>query len=234
MAEPFASSVNSFLHERLYDFTGASTFVATTLFSLFSSHPDIMQRLNSFTWVSISNDPFLRNLIVSTAVIAWAVRLKHGSLKSLFVVVSQFTQFDILVTLHQARFFSLYPHPSGSIPPFPFIQGTCAPCMSYHVPQAGKDVRFDPVRNNKFKFFTFWHIQGLWVFITTMPVHVSNFCRQSSRGEPPAWNALDSVGLVIWAVGLFVEIIADQQKSTFRKQQHGSKQQKWICSGLWA
>jgi hypothetical protein len=107
--------------------------VATTLFSLFSSHPDIMQRMDSFTWVSISNDPFLRNLIVSTAVIAWAVRLKHGSLKSLFVVVSQFTQFDILVTLHQARFFSLYPHPSGSIPPLPFIQGTCAPCMSYIV-----------------------------------------------------------------------------------------------------
>jgi steroid 5-alpha reductase family enzyme len=194
-----------------------------------------MQRLNSFTWVSSSNDPFLRNLIVSTAVIAWAVRLKHGSLKSLFVVVSQFTQFNIVVTFHQARFFSLYPHPSGSIPPY--IQGICVPTFSWFVNdgrQAGKDVRFDPVRNNKFKFFTFWHIQGLWVFITTMPVHVSNFCRQISRGEPPAWNALDSVGLVIWAVGLFVEVIADQQKSTFRKQQHGSKQQKWICSGLWA
>ena len=91
----FASSINSFLHERLYDFTGASTFVAATLYSLVSSHPDIMPRLNSFAWGSPSNDPFLRNLIVSTAVIAWAVRLKHGSLISLFVVVSEFTQFNI-------------------------------------------------------------------------------------------------------------------------------------------
>ncbi len=149
-------------------------------------------------------------------------------------MVSQFTQFNNFATFHQARFFPLYSHPSGSMPLLPFIQGTCAPCMSHHVPQAGKDVRFDPVRNNKFKFFTFWHIQGLWVFITTMPVHVSNFCRQISRGEPPSWNAVDSVGLVIWAVGLLVEVIADQQKSAFRRQQHGGKQQKWICSGLWA
>ena len=121
----FASSINSFLHERLYDFTGASTFVAATLYSLVSSHPDIMPRLNSFAWGSPSNDPFLRNLIVSTAVIAWAVRLKHGSLKSLFVVVSQFTQFNIVVTFHQARFFSFYSHPSGSITPFQFKRFVC-------------------------------------------------------------------------------------------------------------
>ena len=95
-------------------------------------------------------------------------------------------------------------------------------------------MRFDPVRNNRFRFFTFWHIQGLWVFVTTMPVHVSNFSRHISGGEPPAWNWVDSVGLAVWAAGFAVEVIADQQKNTFRKQNHDSKHRKWISSGLWA
>ncbi len=100
--------------------------------------------------------------------------------------------------------------------------------------QTGRDVRFDPVRNNKFRFFTFWHIQALWVFVTTMPIHVLNFARHISGVEPPAWTAIDSVGLAVWVAGFAVEVIADQQKSAFRRANSGSKHPKWICSGLWA
>ena len=103
-------------------------------------------------------------------------------------------------------------------------------CNLHDVEQAGKDDRFDPFRDNKWKFFTFWHVQALWAFVTTMPVHVCNFF----RGQPQAWNAVDSIGLALWALGFAVEVIADQQKSTFRKQHRDSKDSKWICSGLWA
>jgi steroid 5-alpha reductase family enzyme len=103
-------------------------------------------------------------------------------------------------------------------------------CILHDVWQAGKDDRFDLVRNNKFRFFTFWHIQGVWVFITTMPVHVCNFVRE----RPPAWNFVDSIGLALWVIGFAVEVIADQQKSAFRTQNRDSKDPKWICSGLWA
>ena len=35
-----------------------------------------MQRMNSLTWTSLHSDPFFRNLIVTAAVVAWAVRFK--------------------------------------------------------------------------------------------------------------------------------------------------------------
>jgi hypothetical protein len=70
----FTSSINTSLHERLYDFTGASTFVATTLYSLVSSHPDVVERMNSFFKTLSFNDTLVRNLIVTAAVVAWAVR----------------------------------------------------------------------------------------------------------------------------------------------------------------
>ncbi len=108
----------------------------------------------------------------------------------------------------------------------------CGVCDAFA--QTGHDVRFDAVRNNKFRFFTFWHIQGLWVFITTMTVHVSNFSRHISGAEPAAWNVVDSVGLAVWASGFAIEVIADQQKDAFRKKNSQNKQRKWISSGLWA
>merc|ERR1712209_7096 len=33
----------------------------------------------------------------------------------------------------------------------------------------GKDKRFDNVRNNPARFFSFWTIQGVWVFVTLLP-----------------------------------------------------------------
>jgi steroid 5-alpha reductase family enzyme len=98
----------------------------------------------------------------------------------------------------------------------------------------GKDNRFDRIRSNKFRFFTFWHIQGIWVFITTMPVHASNFFSFKNPEASQSWNVVDSLGLAVWAIGFAIEVIADFQKSIFRKQQECSKEPKWICSGLWA
>jgi steroid 5-alpha reductase family enzyme len=74
----------------------------------------------------------------------------------------------------------------------------------------------------------------LWVFVTTLPVHVSNFSRHISGEEPAAWNVVDSVGLLVWVIGFAIEVIADEQKSAFRKQSCGAKHRKWISSGLWA
>jgi hypothetical protein len=76
MLKPCYSSINTSLHERLYDFTGSSTFVACTIYSLVSSHPDTMRRMYSWTWASFHSNPFFRNLIVTAAVVAWAVRFK--------------------------------------------------------------------------------------------------------------------------------------------------------------
>ena len=141
----------------------------------------------------------------------------------------------INISLSQARFLSFYPRPSGLL--LLILPNPCPlffSCFSLHVWQVGKDPRFDSVRNNKFRFFIFWHIQALWVFMTTLPIHVTNFYRHISQQDPPSWNAVDSIGLAVWGIGFAIEVISDHQKSNFRKQHHGSKEPKWICTGLWA
>ncbi len=234
MLKPFYSSINTFLHERLYDFTGSSTFVACTIYSLVSSHPDIMQRMNSLTWASFHSNPFFRNLIVTAAVVAWAVRFKPSfvfvhTVRCATVFFHVFV--DVEKLLHPPDMLSGSDHFFFSAS-FKLVETLVhfVFCKLHNILQVGKDDRFDLVRDNKFRFFTFWHIQGLWVFITLMPVHVCNFF----RGEPPAWNAVDWSGLAFWTTGFAVEVIADHQKSMFRKKNGHTKDPKWICSGLWA
>lgn len=76
-AEILFRSINTSLHELLFDVTGASTFLAVTLLSLVSSHPDILQQLNSFSWASLFVDPFCRSLLVAVAVMTWAIRFQR-------------------------------------------------------------------------------------------------------------------------------------------------------------
>ncbi len=75
-------------------------------------------------------------------------------------------------------------------------------------------------------------VQALWVFMTILPIHVSNFYRHISQQDPPSWNAVDSIGLAVWVIGFAIEIISDHQKCNFRTQNRGSKEPKWICTGL--
>jgi Protein of unknown function (DUF1295) len=52
----------------------------------------------------------------------------------------------------------------------------------------GHDKRFDGVRDNPKRFLVFWTIQGLWVFITSLPVTLLNLTpQQRSLG---LWDAL--------------------------------------------
>ena len=53
----------------------------------------------------------------------------------------------------------------------------------------GHDKRFDGVRDNPKRFLVFWTIQGLWVFITSLPVTLLNLTPQQ-RGLGP----LDALG----------------------------------------
>ena len=95
----------------------------------------------------------------------------------------------------------------------------------------GKDKRFDNVRNNParyferkklctftpvlihsfFRFFSFWTIQGVWVFVTLLPTLMLN---NSSREKPIGTR--DYVGWSIYAIGMIFEVMADYQKTAFK------------------
>ena len=90
------------------------------------------------------------------------------------------------------------------------------------VNKTGKDKRFDGVRENFLKFFKFWSLQGIAVWIILIPSIM--FFKQETIYSP-----LILVGFLIWLFGLSIESIADFQKYRFNKSNQG----KWISLGLW-
>lgn len=93
--------------------------------------------------------------------------------------------------------------------------------------KAGKDSRFDKIKHRLPRFFNFWTIQGLWVFLTGLPVWITNVTTTAA-----AVSSVDYFGWVLWAVGFTIEVLADHQKTVFRDDP--SNKEKFICTGLWS
>ncbi len=75
----------------------------------------------------------------------------------------------------------------------------------------GSDKRFDKVRDNPLRFFSFWTIQGVWIFVTLLPTLMLS----NSKSDKPVGNQ-DYLGWALWATGMFFEVVADYQKSAFK------------------
>jgi len=95
------------------------------------------------------------------------------------------------------------------------------------ISRAGKDSRFDNIKNRPRRFFLAWTLQGLWVLLTAA-------CALAviTGGNREALGVIGYVGIAVWAIGILIEIISDQQKTTFRA--NPDNQGKFISSGLWA
>ena len=91
----------------------------------------------------------------------------------------------------------------------------------------GRDGRFDQIKTDPLRFFMTWTIQGLWVLLTAACALaiITGSDRQSI-----GWVAI--VGMLIWVAGFAIEVVADQQKSAFKKDP--ANQGRFISSGLWA
>lgn len=91
----------------------------------------------------------------------------------------------------------------------------------------GRDGRFDEIKIDPLRFFMTWTLQGLWVLLT---IAAALAIITSLERREIGWVAI--VGIVVWVVGFAVEVVADQQKSTFRRDP--ANQGRFITSGLWA
>jgi steroid 5-alpha reductase family enzyme len=91
----------------------------------------------------------------------------------------------------------------------------------------GIDSRFTTIKAFNPRFMMAWTLQGVWVFFTMLPVLMLH---QSS--EDVAFNVLDYIGVPVWVVGYLFEVIADYQKSAFRKLI--DSREKFIHTGLWS
>jgi steroid 5-alpha reductase family enzyme len=91
----------------------------------------------------------------------------------------------------------------------------------------GRDGRFDRIKVDPLRFFMTWTLQGLWVLLTlACALAIITGAERRSIG----WVAI--VGIVVWIVGFAVEVVADQQKSIFKK--NPANEGRFIVSGLWA
>ena len=91
----------------------------------------------------------------------------------------------------------------------------------------GRDGRFDEIKVDPLRFFMTWTLQGLWVLLT---LAAALAIITGTERKQLGWVA--GIGMVIWLVGFVIEVLADQQKSEFKKD--NANDGRFITSGLWA
>lgn len=92
------------------------------------------------------------------------------------------------------------------------------------ISRAGKDRRFDGVRENFITFARFWLLQGLTVWLVLLPSLMF-----FDKATPKPCLA-SYIGFTLWLAGFLIELIADNQKYQFNNKNNGSQ---WINIGLW-
>ena len=76
----------------------------------------------------------------------------------------------------------------------------------------GVDRRLTPFKKNLLLFFGTWNFQGSWCFLVGLPAYLVNL----TPGRAAPLGAYDAVGLMLWAIGFGIEVVADIQKATAR------------------
>ena len=96
--------------------------------------------------------------------------------------------------------------------------------LLYRVIKKGKDARFDGMRESFTKFGKFWLAQAITVWVMMIP---SVFAFNAE----PSYDWLAITGVIIWAIGLVCETVADLQKLAFNN--NPANKNKWIDTGIW-
>ena len=91
----------------------------------------------------------------------------------------------------------------------------------------GHDVRFDEMKYDFWQFLMTWTIQGLWVSLTASTAFVIITAK-----EDVDFGWLSVLGLLVWITGFSIEVVADYQKSEFKKV--SENKDRFINTGLWA
>ena len=95
------------------------------------------------------------------------------------------------------------------------------------VKKAGQDRRFTQIKTKFFRFLLTWTLGGTWVFITM----AAGLAAMTSQSQSPV-DAFLVVGATLWVIGFGIEVVADQQKTAFRKDPANAE--RFISSGLWS
>ena len=92
------------------------------------------------------------------------------------------------------------------------------------IKKAGEDIRFREIKKSPTRFFMTWTLQGMWVSLCSA-------CALAGIANGIEISSYFYTGIVVFIIGFTTEIIADNQKSKFRKDPNNMD--KFISSGLW-
>ena len=92
--------------------------------------------------------------------------------------------------------------------------------------KSGEDKRFKSIKPSPTRFFMTWTLQGMWVSLCSMCALTAIASKNGA-----ILNMFFYIGMLVFIVGFVIEIIADWQKSIFRKNPENKDQ--FICHGLW-
>ena len=99
--------------------------------------------------------------------------------------------------------------------------------LFFRIKKDGEDKRFREIKTSFFRFFMVWTISGMWVSLCSMCALTA-----ISSANGVHMNPLFYIGSIIFIFGFILEIVADNQKTKFRKDP--KNKDKFINTGLWA
>ena len=93
--------------------------------------------------------------------------------------------------------------------------------------KSGEDRRFRTIKPNFTRFLMTWTLQGMWVSMCLLCVLTA-----LSSYSGVVMNSIFFIGLLVYILGISIEIIADYQKTVFRR--NIENKDKFIITGLWS
>lgn len=184
----------------------------------------------SYGIANLTNSETVKNAVLLSFLIHWILFIPAYILKTekFFDLSGSFTYISIMIYVVSMRddFYSNI----GNIILASFIIIWATRLGSFlflRIKKAGEDRRFREIKTSFTRFFMTWTLSGMWVSLCSMCALTA-----ISSSEGVIMNPLFYMGSLIFLLGFIVEVVADRQKTIFRKKINN--QNKFINTGLWS
>ena len=172
--------------------------------------------------------PLVKNLILLIFCIQWI-----SFIPAFIFQTEKFYDLTGSITYLTTVFTALYITDSGNISDYVIVSCVAiwairlGSFLFMRIHKAGEDRRFRDIKPNFTRFFMTWTLQGMWVSMCLLCVLTA-----LSSYSGIIVNNIFYIGLMIFISGFIIEVLADHQKTVFRKDL--KNKDKFISTGLWS
>lgn len=172
--------------------------------------------------------PLVKNLILLIFFIQWI-----SFIPAFIFQTEKFYDLTGSITYLTTVFTALYITDSGNISDYVIVSCVAiwairlGSFLFMRIHKAGEDRRFRDIKPNFTRFFMTWTLQGMWVSMCLLCVLTA-----LSSYSGIIVNNIFYIGLMIFISGFIIEVLADHQKTVFRKDLNNKD--KFISTGLWS